>query len=235
MGVRKINFLNCRLLGGTIPHLSQNRVYRSGELEQYPIFKNLNDLDKYIDLRSDAEVLEKPYQHIMENNGVKYIRMPIQNYDYKITKRTPDFIDYANYYEDILDVSDNAIKYILNSITYTDDVLGFGCSAGKDRTGVVSSIILMLLDIEDHYIAQDYSCSSNYLIPKIDFFKNNWVNLGVSKDDYYIRLNTQKEAMLLFLEKFKKKYFDIESYILSIGMSREDISKFKKKINNGRF
>lgn len=223
------------MLGSTIPNFSQNRIYRSGELEYYPSFKNFNNLDEYIDLRSDAEVLKKPYQDIMKRANVKYTRKPIQNYDYKITKRTPTFTDYAHYYEDILEVSDNSINYIIKNIAYTNKTIGFGCSAGKDRTGVVSALILKLLDIDDYYIAKDYSDTSNYLIPKIDFFKDNWTDLGISKNDYYVRLDTQKETMLLFLENLKKRYSSVESYILNIGISEEDIYNFKNKINNRRF
>jgi protein-tyrosine phosphatase len=39
------------------------------------------------------------------------------------------------------------------------------CSAGKDRTGIVSALVLAVLGVPDEVIAADYALSSRYLDP----------------------------------------------------------------------
>lgn len=52
----------------------------------------------------------------------------------------------------------------------------FNCTAGKDRTGVMAMIILLLLGVENHIIAKEYELTTIGLIPnhaqiKKEFFE----------------------------------------------------------------
>jgi protein-tyrosine phosphatase len=40
------------------------------------------------------------------------------------------------------------------------------CSAGKDRTGIVTALVLAVAGVPDEYIAADYALSSVYLDPQ---------------------------------------------------------------------
>jgi len=55
-----------------------------------------------------------------------------------------------------------AVKTILNDITASDQPVLYHCSAGKDRTGIVSALILSILNVDRQLIVDDYMLSNYY-------------------------------------------------------------------------
>ena len=58
------------------------------------------------------------------------------------------------------------LEVILNA---SDNVMYF-CTAGKDRTGVVSALLLKRLGFSDDVIVQDYMQSAENLLPMLEAY-----------------------------------------------------------------
>ena len=104
-----------------------------------------------IDLRKEKEKEQKPCRLEYES-GFTYYNLPVSGGDVPITT----FEDVLQAYIDMLDAQmDKIIETILNAPT---NVMYF-CAAGKDRTGVVSAILLKKHGFNDEYIINDYMYS----------------------------------------------------------------------------
>lgn len=233
------SFINYRNLGEVIDYVQQDYIFRSGEPSpRYKGIKNIGTRElifEYIDLRSDEEVLRKPFPKYLMKKGLKYERKPIQNYDFELTMTRPNSEDYAKYYIDILKVAKEAISYIIKKAIYSNEKFAFGCSAGKDRTGVVSAILLKSIGVKNEDIAKDYEVTAEYLVPKINDFEESWKKLNITKEDYLVRLKTKKETMLKFLNYFDSEYVSVESFLLTLNITSEEIIELKNKMINKEF
>lgn len=173
-------------------------------------------LDTAIDLRSSDEVssqrsdLDDPrfsYHHI-QVNGVAF--PPSE-------ESIPE--GYVGIVDDRL-----TIRSIIETIARAPKGVVFHCSAGKDRSGVIAMLLLLIADAHDDDIIVDYQVSHS-------FFKNEireylaqhpgapaWI--GQSKAEY----------MEQTLSLFRAKYGSIGHYLNSIDLDPEDSRRLLGKM-----
>ena len=100
------------------------------------------------------------------------------------------------------------------------------CTAGKDRTGVISALLLLLAGASKSDILADYEISQEYLCNILKLICEN-------NKDIDINIVTPKaEHMEKFLDMFHKKYNTIEEYLFQIGLSNDEIANLKNKLIN---
>ena len=107
-----------------------------------------NDITTVIDLRDECEYKERPCR-LEEEEGFVYLHMPVTGGGG--VPASPDAVA-ASYLAMLDDQMDKIIDTIMNA---KSNVMYF-CGAGKDRTGVVSAIILKKLGYSDQVIVDDY-------------------------------------------------------------------------------
>lgn len=108
-----------------------------------------------VDLRSDEEIVKKPCA-LKGQDGFRYFHLPVTG-----GGGTPQSLEHLHtVYRQMLDAKmENIIDTIMNA---ESNVLYF-CTAGKDRTGVVSAMILKRLGFSDKVICDDYMESKGNL------------------------------------------------------------------------
>ena len=107
-----------------------------------------NGITTIVDLREEKEYMDKPCR-LEGEEGFIYYHLPVTGG--RDTPESPDAV--AGSYLAMLDEKMDKIIYtIMNA---NSNVLFF-CGAGKDRTGVVSAIILKKLGYSDQIIIDDY-------------------------------------------------------------------------------
>ena len=107
-----------------------------------------NNITTIVDLREEKEYKVKPCRLEMEN-GFTYYHLPVTGGG--DTPSSPEAV--AETYIGMLDPQmDKIVSTIMNANT---NVMYF-CGAGKDRTGVVSAVILKKLGYSDKVIVDDY-------------------------------------------------------------------------------
>ena len=179
-----------------------------------------NNITTIVDLRSDDEVQNKPCA--LEND---------KKFEYYHCKAHGDgFLPASieavpNSYFEMVDEQ----KTVLNIMRVFAKAKGgvlYHCAAGKDRTAVISALLLLLVGVCKTDILADYQISQVYLDSMLQqFCKNN--------KDVDVNIITPKtEYMEKFLDMFQQKYNSAEEYFLKIGLSDSEVLKLKAKLIN---
>lgn len=123
-----------------------------------------NNIITIVDLRSDEEVVKKPCS-LKEIKGLKYFHLPVTG-----GGDTPKSLEHLHtvYRQMIDDKMENIIDTIMNA---ESNVMYF-CTAGKERTGVVSALILKRLGFSDEIIVDDYMKSKDNLMDLLIAYVN---------------------------------------------------------------
>ena len=182
--------------------------------EEIEIIKKIN-ISNIIDLRSKEEYKIKP--SIFENNNF----FKVYHIEINIGKNIPvnqrmvsiSYIEILKSYEKIKEIFD-----ILNK----SDGAIFFCNAGKDRTGVISAIILKLLGVEENKIIDDYILTDKYMHKKLEEYANG-------SEEILNIITPKKEYMEEVFRWFNKEYKSIENYMKSIGITDEMINNIRNK------
>ena len=125
-----------------------------------------NEIITIIDLRNNKEINNNK-NHFELINEFKYFNYPIEEGS-EIPKNTNEV---SKSYMEI--ACSKNIKNIFETIANCEKGVMFHCSAGKDRTGVITSIIYMLCDVVEDEIVKDYMESKDNLKNKFDEIKKN--------------------------------------------------------------
>lgn len=97
----------------------------------------------------------------------------------------------------------------------------FHCSAGKDRTGMVAAMLLMLAKVDEQTIIEDYAISARYLSPIMDQFA---VENDASLSHF---LNSDAENIKMFIDAINQDYGGIEAYLKLCGLGDEQITNLR--------
>ena len=128
-----------------------------------------NNITTIIDLREENECLQKKCP-LIDNDKFNYLSIPVTGGN--IIPATPDDVS-KSYIRMADDNMDRIIKAILSAET---NVMYF-CNAGKDRTGVVSAILLYKLGYSREYIINDYMQSAENLKEMLEVFSAQHLNV----------------------------------------------------------
>ena len=219
--------LNTRDLGGTLTKdgliINSNCIIRSDYNSILPPSQNdinyliSNKITTIIDIRSYKEI-KSTKNHFESLNNFKYFNYPIEEGS-EISKTIDDVP--KSYME--IACSKN-IKYILEKIANSENGVLFHCSAGKDRTGVLTAIIYMLCNVTEKEIIKDYMISKENLRNKFEQLKSNNPNIDIN-------IIIPKESYIItFMKLFNEKFGDINKYLDIIGVSINNRMKFKNKL-----
>lgn len=100
----------------------------------------------------------------------------------------------------------------------------FHCTAGKDRTGVLSCILLQLAEVPEELVLLDYALTGEYLVNRLRSIREKFPELD---PDIY---HPHPSHLAAFLERWKEKYGNAENYLQSIGLSSDEIRMIRFKL-----
>ena len=114
-----------------------------------------NNILTIIDLRKEQEQNLKPCP-LKNNSCFKYMSLSVTGGN--DIPETPSDVPVS-----YLKMCDEQMNIIINTIMSANTNVMYFCNAGKDRTGVVSAILLKKLGYDNQYIINDYLKSENNL------------------------------------------------------------------------
>lgn len=217
--------LNTRDLGGHVGSngkpLKCNHLIRS-DRQAYPSERDLeflrsNDITTIIDMRTPEDIQSKP-SAFSNLEGFDYYNFPI-----KEGSQVPESVEAVPGSYMII-AGSPSLKDIFNKMAESESGVMFNCSAGKDRTGVVSAIILMLCGVSKEDIVTDYMLSKEYN-------KERFKMAAMHHPDLDINIIIPRESYIKdFMKRFYEKYGSVEGYFDSIGVSKENVEKLRNKM-----
>ncbi|KGO94767.1 tyrosine-protein phosphatase [Flavobacterium subsaxonicum] len=157
------------------------KIFRSDNLSNLKAseFSKFNDLNikTVFDLRTNHEIKGK------EDNlptATEYIHFPtLEDNEDLLSKMRARVINGEVSDEQSLNlmldlyrsvISDNipSLKKLIHQIVDSNDAVLYHCSAGKDRTGVVTALLLSILKVDRETITQEYLLSNYYRRAKLE-------------------------------------------------------------------
>ncbi|MBP3938076.1 MAG: tyrosine-protein phosphatase [Clostridia bacterium] len=226
------NILNCRDIGGyPTQHGSTQfgRFLRCGIVntpDDWEIEKlNMLGVKTAIDLRGACEVEETPLR-LERLDGADIYNLPL--FEFNVATNEGIDLELAETYAIIIDNYKENIAKILNIIAEAKEgVILYNCFFGKDRTGILTMLLLSIAGVSKEDIIADYQQTYTYVKPYIQSHGN--LLWDVNSEKHY----SLPETMETLIEKIEKKYGSVINYIRSAGVSDETINTIKKRLCEG--
>jgi protein tyrosine/serine phosphatase len=229
--------VNFRDLGG-YPGSAGRRV-RRGVLYRSDALHQLSEEDvrrvrdalgvrTVIDLRSSAEVA---------SDGVGPLRLPpVRRHHLPLfeadgrdpSERTPRPLD--EIYALMLRFAREPIARALDLIAASAGPAVFHCAAGKDRTGVISAVVLGILGVPDEHVIDDYAATRKSLERIV-------ARLRASEGYRYIfdelppeTLHAEPETMARLLEHARERYGGLRGWALDAGVAPATVATLEQRL-----
>jgi protein-tyrosine phosphatase len=213
-------------------------IYRSGAIDKLSApdlayWKSLQ-IKEVVDFRNDTEIQNAPDKY-PGNYDVKYVRAQIGISSSKTENNSARFM--AMLKSDttsattarnmMIDVNRNMVANIKDFKPLFDELIAnsgqksllFHCSAGKDRTGLASALILSALGVPEDVIVEEYTLTNKYFKPYA--MKNgtlNQYNPAVSA----VVMSAEPEYIRAALNEMKSKYGSVQNCLeQEIGLDEE--------------
>lgn len=135
-----------------------------------------------VDLRTEDE-REKRKCPLAEDNRFRYLCMPVTGGNV-----VPETVDEVS--KSYIAMADEQMKAIITAICEAETNVLYFCNAGKDRTGVVSAILLAKSGMDDEYIVKDYMKSKENLCPMLEDFAKKCPQVDIrviTPDEKYMK------------------------------------------------
>jgi len=216
---------NTRELGGYVIKdglaTKRNSLWRS-DVQNYPSEKDVALLKKrgittILDLRGDKDLARKP-SGFANAEGFTYINCPIiegSGIPESVEKVPVSYLAIAQA---------EHIHEVFRTIANAESGIMFNCTAGKDRTGVVSAILLLHAGVSDSDIIENYVLTREYGRERLELVHKNFPEVDMN-------IVTPKEwFMEEFLRLFREKFGTTENYFKSLGLTKEEIERIRKKL-----
>ena len=112
----------------------------------------------------------------------------------------------------------------LRAIARADGGVLVCCTAGKDRTGVVSALLLLCCGVDDNAIVENYVLSREYNKARLEQFLAEHPEV----DRQVVLAN--EVSMIGFLAAFKSRFASMESYFSQPGLSPAYLRRIREKL-----
>ena len=248
------NNKNIRDLGGkykgvTIKEgmLIRGRTLLNLTQSQQDLLVNKYNVHSIIDLRSIQEELEKPEQVIP---GTNYYHLPVfkeskagisreeaQNKDKYALYRALPTMDVL--YDDMLHGQSLANLGLIVKVIITADEGEYGfyfhCSEGKDRTGLLAAILLLILGVSKEEVIKDYLYTNK--VARAKAFKYYMIVKYLKFDPKFaVKIGriflAKREYIEVLFNVIKKEYNNDKMAFFTKGLDleEEEISLFKERM-----
>ena len=226
--------LNFRDLGGY--RTSDERTTRWGHLYRSDALHDLSEIDlslfrrlgivTVVDLRNESEV-ERTGRGLLSSETVRFINAPVLGETEVSASRegeplAPDYL--ATRYLQYLEVGGRALVQALEEMTDSEKYpLVFNCFFGKDRTGVLSALVLGCLGVSAHDIVRDYSLTASRIPLILDKLRVDPLYRETIERTDPLVLAARAETMSQFLEELDVRYGGARAWAQSAGLDGDKL------------
>ena len=193
---------------------------------------------KSLDFRGDGDLVTFPSS--LDKDGVEYVHLPMfgradaLGFESDGEDPSKGFSGWGKSYIQWIECYKGWIRDVFRELASTDGVCQFNCNAGKDRTGIISALILAVCGVGLSDIAFDYNVSRAMLKPRFPQLARQWGDYLKDEGGKLIPnhpfLYTPKEAMIQLFQYIYSKYSTAEKYLLSCGVTEDEIETIRKKL-----
>lgn len=226
------NAYNVRELGGYAGKnavTSWNRFLRGDDISTLTqndiIYLKTYGVTSVLDLRSNYECELHP-DALLNQEGITHYHMPfmVGKVD-NIMDNVEKGIELKSFYLDLLRDQDK-VKSIMSIIADAPEgCMLFHCAGGKDRTGVLSMLLLSLVEVDTEDIM------TNYQVSYINLRRNKqMMGIELPKDFDMSCMYSQPETIEACVNYIYDNFGSTHKYLRNCGLTDTQIEKIKQKL-----
>jgi len=227
--------LNFRDLGG-YPTRDGRRVrwrhlFRSDGLHLLtaPDIRRLREeigLAEVVDLRSSAELASEG-RGMLAAEPLRFHHVPLFEGEVREHRARATDLTLADRYTLMAEFAADRIAAVITCLAMASGPTVFHCAAGKDRTGVISALLLGLLDVPDEVIVADYAATQENLdaivdrLMALDGYRQMLAALPPDT------LHAKPETMVTLLDRLTTRFGSLVGYARHAGVSDDAIARLR--------
>jgi protein-tyrosine phosphatase len=182
-----------------------------------------------VDLRSTGE-LGSDGRGALAEESPDYHHLPLFDGAISEGREAASELTLADRYFLMAEYAKAPIARVVEALARSGAPAVYHCAAGKDRTGVVSAILLGLLGVRDEIIIADYAASQDNLeaiverLMASEGYREMLENLPVDT------LHANPETMVSLLDRLRENYGSVRGYAREIGLSDDTIAALARSM-----
>jgi protein-tyrosine phosphatase len=186
-------------------------------------------LGHIIDLRSDAE-LEFDGRGLLEREPMVFHHMPLFGDHSRSERRSVKDVTLGKLYLGMVEHAAPRLAAVIERISSNEAPSVFHCSAGKDRTGVISALLLGALGVSHDVIVADYAATREGLdgiVAKLSRSKgygDMWKELPPHT------LHADPETMVEFLAELCVRHGSVRDCVRAIGVGESALERLEARM-----
>jgi protein-tyrosine phosphatase len=183
-----------------------------------------------VDLRLPAELADDPNPFAEPgDHGIVYTNVSIIDPGAGFPPNTITLAE--NYLWSLEQFRDLVAKAVEAVAQAPEGAVLIHCAAGKDRTGLISALLLCLVDVPTETIAADYAMTAELLASR----EREWLESGPpeereAREAMSARYAPTAEVMLEVLERLTERFGGVEPYLLEAGVRRDDLERLRERL-----
>ena len=233
--------LNFRDLGGYPTadgrRVRWRRVYRSDALHRLSPadvarLRGELGLETIVDLRSTNE-LRNEGRGPLEAEPMRFHHLPLFDGQAARAEGWAALETLADRYVLLAEFAKAPIARVVTVIAEAEGAAVYHCAAGKDRTGVMSAILLGLLGVPDEIVVADYAATKENLdaiIERLMSSEGYQTMLAALPAD---TMHAEADTMIAFLAGIRTRYGSMEAYARDAGVAEATIDRLRSRLLEG--
>jgi protein-tyrosine phosphatase len=182
-----------------------------------------------VDLRSSAEV-RADGRGLLEREAVRFHHLPL--FDGEVRSGGAERADYtlADRYVLLAEYAAEAIGRVVTVLAEAPGPAVYHCAAGKDRTGVISAVVLGVLGVRDEVIVADYAATQENLdaiVERLMASDGYQTMLAALPPD---TLHAEPATMVALLERLREKYGSMRGYVRAAGVADATLERLAARL-----
>jgi protein-tyrosine phosphatase len=180
-----------------------------------------------IDLRSTRELVQlpNPFDH---DRRVQYVSVPLQTTGLRMFD-VRQITQLHLYYQYLIRTAQRPLRTVFETLADAPAATYFHCRIGKDRTGIVSALLLQLVDVSINVIIDDYLQTTANIVPLIDQYAHERP-FFIRKSLYEGLFEARAETMVELLHYLGRTYGGAEGYLQHVGVDASRIAMLRQKL-----
>ncbi|GAM84227.1 hypothetical protein ANO11243_022210 [Dothideomycetidae sp. 11243] len=143
---------------------------------------------------------------------------------------------FVHAYSEIMGHGGTAYREILKFVAQGEGACLVHCTAGKDRTGVLVAVILLLLGVDRRVVAREYSLTDLGLAALKPVYKERLLQTDALKGDeegVERMISSREENMRDTITMMDEKYGGAEGYVKKVvGLTQDDIEAIRRNLSS---
>jgi protein-tyrosine phosphatase len=184
-----------------------------------------------IDLRHSEEVQTAP-NLLATHPQVRYINIPLFRAAPAVSAANNGTLtDLPTIYRYMIDHCQEGIGEALTAIAEAKDgAVLFHCTAGKDRTGIVSALLLRLAGVATDDIATEYALTAEAMALLRPIILEQVLLRGGDVEATERMLGSEAADMLALLDYIDAQYGQVTDYMQALGMSDTQVERLRQRL-----